>query len=74
MRKLLSCSFAALAGAGILILGATATDAADGCAAGFHRNLSGYCSHNAVPRQHCRPGFHAVRYPNGSGYRCRFIL
>lgn len=43
---------------------------AAGCGPGFHRNLWGYCRHNAVPRRHCPVGLHAVSFPNGSGYRC----
>lgn len=43
---------------------------AGGCGAGFHHNLWGHCRPNAVSRRHCQPGFHAISFPNGSGYRC----
>jgi hypothetical protein len=71
IRKLMSCTFAAGAGAGVMLLSATVADAAGGCGAGFHRNLAGVCRHDAVPGRHCQPGFRAISYPNGNGYRCR---
>ena len=87
-NKVLGCSFAALAGAGAMLLAVTAADAAmlpppaaayptsnvlltaGGCGAGFHRNLAGVCRRDAVARRHCQPGFHAISFPTGNGFRC----
>ena len=71
MRRLMSCTFAALAASAVMVLSATAADAAGGCGAGFHRSAAGVCRHDAAPRRHCPAGFPAVSYPNGNGYRCR---
>jgi hypothetical protein len=68
--KLFGYSIAALAGLGALFLITTAANAAGGCGSGMHRSLVGVCRHDAVARRHCQPGFHAVSFPNGDGYRC----
>jgi hypothetical protein len=88
LRKLMSSSVTAVAGAAMVFLAVTSVEAAmlpppadvfvnsslqlvaGDCGVGFHRNLWGHCRPNAVPRRHCQPGFHAISFPNGSGYRC----
>ena len=44
--------------------------AAAQCGFGYHRDVSGYCVDSMDYKRICPPGFFAVTFPNGNGFRC----
>jgi hypothetical protein len=44
--------------------------AAMGCGPGYYRDGSGACLDYLDKSRSCPPGFFAVSFPNGNGYRC----
>jgi hypothetical protein len=72
------CLAAALLGtpatqAGLTPLPIPASDvhlAAMGCGPGYLRDASGMCVDFLDKTRRCPPGFFAISFPNGNGYRC----
>jgi hypothetical protein len=44
--------------------------AAMGCGPGYYREASGACVDYLDKSRICPPGYFAVSFPNGNGYRC----